>query len=84
MFGIFLKTLEQALVCYKLDKEQTTFSATLALINWWLLLPVMVAGDVTVTVVKDVTCGLCQDMSFSTTIDLVMPVRYQDSRFKLP
>ena len=61
IFGIFLKTLEQALVCYKLDKEQTKFSAALVLITWWLLLPVMVVGDVTVTVVKDATCGLCQD-----------------------
>ena len=33
MFGIFLKTLKQALVCYKLDQEQTMFSAALALIT---------------------------------------------------
>jgi hypothetical protein len=85
IFGIFLKTLEQALVYYKLDNKQTKFSAAfLVLITWWLLFPVIVVGDVTVTVVKDVTCGLCQDMSFSTTIDLVMPVRDQNSRFKLP
>ena len=83
MFGIFLKTLRQVLVCYKLDQDQAGFSAGLALVPWRLLL-VMVVGDVTVTVVKDVTCGLCQDMSFSTTIDLVMPVRDQNSRFKLP
>ena len=90
MFDIFLKTLKQALVCYKLDKEQTKFSAALLeLITWWLMLPVMVVGDVTVPVVKDASCGLCQDslswdMSSSDIMDLFMPVRDQNSSFKLP
>jgi len=57
MFGIFLKTLGQVLICYKLDQEQAEFSAALALMPWWLLLGLIV-GDVTVTVVKDATTGL--------------------------
>jgi hypothetical protein len=61
MFSIFLKTLGQVLVCYKLDQDQAGFSAGLALVPWWLLL-VMVVGDVTVTVVKDATSGLGQDI----------------------
>lgn len=61
MFGIFFKTLGQVLICYKLDQDQAGFSAVLALIPWWLLL-VMVVGDVTVTVVKDATSGLGQDI----------------------
>ena len=46
---------------YKLDQDQAGFSAGLALVPWWLLL-VMVVGDVTVTVVKDATSGLGQDI----------------------
>ena len=56
MFGIFLKTHGQVLVCYKLDQDQAGFTAGLALVPWLLLL-VMVVGDVTVTVVKDATSG---------------------------
>ena len=61
MTGVFLKTLEQVLVCYKLDKDQTQFSAAaLSLITLRRLL-VMIVGNVTVTVVKDATSCLAQD-----------------------
>lgn len=61
MVGIFLKTLGQVLLCYKLDQDQAVFSAVLALTPWWLLLAIML-GDVTVTLVKDATTGLGQDI----------------------
>ena len=36
MFGIFLKTLGQVLVCYKLNQDQTQFSAALMLLVVWV------------------------------------------------
>jgi hypothetical protein len=36
MFGIFLKTLGQVLVCYKLNQDQTQFSAALMTIVVWI------------------------------------------------
>ena len=36
MFGIFLKTLGQVLVCYKLNQDQTQFSAALKQLVVWV------------------------------------------------
>lgn len=60
MFGIFLKTVGQALVCYKLDQGQAQFSTFCALVPWWVLL-LMTVGDVTVTVVKVATHGVDEE-----------------------